>query len=417
MRSSIHILLFFCLFPFLNQAKTVTVDPKGPVSTVRKAVDLAAPGDTIIVRPGTYREGNLKIGKPLVIIGENYPVLDGEKKYEILTIQSHDVTIKGLRLINTGSASMEDVAAIKVINSVNIAITGNQIINAFFGIHFSNSSRSSVRDNELRATAVAEDQIGNGIHMWKCHDISIEHNRVEGHRDGIYFEFVTHSFIIGNTSEKNLRYGLHFMFSHNDEYRNNAFIDNGAGVAVMYTNGVKMYNNTFERNWGGAAYGLLLKEIKDSEVIGNHFTRNTIGIHLEGVSRSTFDKNDFTANGYAVRLQASCDENNFVRNNFSGNTFDFATNGSMVLNTIDGNYWDRYQGYDLDHDGTGDVPYRPVNLYSMIVERIPSAVLLWRSFLVMLMDRAEKVIPVVTPENLKDNAPSMKAYDRVKERI
>lgn len=416
MRPAIHIFLFFCLLPFITQAKTVTVDPNGPVPTVRKAVDLAAPGDTIIVRPGTYREGNLKIGKPLVIIGENYPVLDGERKYEILTIQSHDVTIKGLQLINTGSASIEDVAAIKVINSFNIAITGNRIFNAFFGIHFSNSSRSSVWDNELRATAVAEDRIGNGIHMWKCHDITIRNNRVQGHRDGIYFEFVTHSFIIGNTSEKNLRYGLHFMFSHNDEYRNNAFVDNGAGVAVMYTNGVKMYNNTFERNWGGAAYGLLLKEIKDSEVIGNHFTRNTIGIHLEGVSRSTFDRNDFTANGYAVRLQASCDENNFARNNFSGNTFDFATNGSMVLNTIDGNYWDRYQGYDLDQDGIGDVPYRPVNLYSMIVERIPSAVLLWRSFLVMLMDRAEKVIPVATPENLKDNAPSMKAYDRVKER-
>jgi nitrous oxidase accessory protein len=84
----------------------------------------------------------------------------------------------------------------------------------------------------------------------------------------------------------------------------------------------------------------------------------------------------------------------------------------MVLNTIDGNYWDRYQGYDLNRDGRGDVPYRPVNMYAMIVERIPSAVLLWRSFLVMLMDRAEKAIPVVTPENLRDNSPSMSRYDR-----
>ena len=117
-------------------------------------------------------------------------------------------------------------------------------------------------------------------------------------------------------------------------------------------------------------------------------------------------------NGYAIRLQASCDENIFSENNFSANTFDFTTNGTMVLNTIDNNYWDRYQGYDLDKNGTGDVPYRPVNMYSMIVERIPAAVLLWRSFLVLLMDRAEKVIPVVTPENLKDNAPSMKPYDR-----
>ncbi|HET9486212.1 MAG TPA: NosD domain-containing protein, partial [Chryseosolibacter sp.] len=153
-------------------------------------------------------------------------------------------------------------------------------------------------------------------------------------------------------------------------------------------------------------------DIQDSEVIGNHFVKNTIAIHLEGVSRTRFDGNDFAGNGYAVRLQASCDDNIFVRNNFSSNTFDFATNGTMVLNTIDGNYWDRYQGYDLNRDGTGDVPHRPVNLYSMIVERIPAAVLLWRSFLVILMDRAEEVIPVVTPENLKDNSPSMQPYDR-----
>jgi nitrous oxidase accessory protein len=173
-----------------------------------------------------------------------------------------------------------------------------------------------------------------------------------------------------------------------------------------------MYDNTFEHNWGGASYGLLLKDISDSEVINNTFLRNTIGIHLEGVSRTLFDKNNFRENGYAIRLQASSDDNVFSQNNFFSNTFDVATNGTMVLNTIDGNYWDKYQGYDLNKDGVGDVPFRPVNIFAMIVERIPSAVLLWRSFLVLLLDRAEKVIPVATPENLKDNTPSMKPYDR-----
>lgn len=393
-------------------ANTIVVGGKGKIIRIRTAIEMALPGDTILVKAGTYREGNLQIDKPLVLLGENFPTLDGEHKYEIVTIRSHDVTISGFTFIDTGNASMDDIAAVRVLNSKHILITDNRIYNAFFGIHFSNSSESTVRNNELKATASAEDQIGNGIHMWKCHDVVIDHNRIAGHRDGIYFEFVTNSLIGRNISEANLRYGLHFMFSHNNEYRGNTFLRNGAGVAVMYTNGVKMYDNTFEQNWGGASYGLLLKEIKDSEVIGNHFIKNTIGIHLEGVSRTVFDKNDFTENGYAVRLQASCDDNTFTRNNFSANTFDFATNGTMVLNTIDGNYWDRYQGYDLDADGTGDVPYRPVNLYSMIVERIPSAVLLWRSFLVMLMDRAEKVIPVATPENLKDNTPSMKPYDR-----
>ena len=400
------------LLPSVLFSQTLVVDPKGEIQSLNVAVSKASSGDTIRVKRGHYKEGNVLITKSLVVIGEGSPTFDGEDKHEILTIRANDVTISGLKLINTGRGSINDVAAIKVYDSKRVRITGNIFSKTFFGIHFSNSSDSWISDNQLQSYATGEHEIGNGIHLWKCDNISIENNTIVGHRDGIYFEFVTNSFITNNRSEKNLRYGLHFMFSHNDEYRNNFFVDNGAGVAVMYTKNVKMYGNTFDHNWGGAAYGLLLKDIRDSEVINNNFLKNTIGIHLEGVSRTLFDKNNFLENGYAIRLQASCDDNIFSRNNFSSNTFDVATNGTMVLNTIDGNYWDKYQGYDLDKDGIGDVPFRPVNLYAMIVERIPAAVLLWRSFLVMLLDRAEKVIPVVTPENLKDNSPSMKPYDR-----
>jgi nitrous oxidase accessory protein len=201
------------------------------------------------------------------------------------------------------------------------------------------------------------------------------------------------------------------MFSHNDEYRNNSFINNGAGVAVMYTKGVKMIDNTFEHNWGSSSYGLLLKDIRDSFVTGNKFLKNSIGIYMEGSSRIEFRENAFTENGYAIKLQASCDDNTFLRNNFSSNTFDVVSNGDLVLNKINSNYWDRYEGYDLNHDNIGDVPYRPVSMYGMIVEQMPTAVLLWRSFLVFLMDRAEKALPVITPENLKDDSPSMKSHD------
>ncbi len=102
-------------------------------------------------------------------------------------------------------------------------------------------------------------------------------NRISGHRDGIYFEFVTNSIIWRNISSHNLRYGLHFMFSHNDAYISNIFRNNGAGVSVMFTHGVKMFNNFFEDNWGDGSFGLLLKEISDSYVVGNKFTNNTSG--------------------------------------------------------------------------------------------------------------------------------------------
>jgi nitrous oxidase accessory protein len=156
-----------------------------------------------------------------------------------------------------------------------------------------------------------------------------------------------------------------------------------------------------------------LKDIRDSYVTGNKFIQNSVGIFMEGSSRIEFKENTFSENGYALRLQASCDDNVFERNNFSSNTFDLVTNGSLVLNKISNNYWDRYEGYDLNHDNIGDVPYRPISMYGMIVERMPTAVLLWRSFLVFLLDRAEKAIPAMTPENLKDDFPAMKPYDLI----
>ena len=395
----------------IASGKTIYVGGDSEIRSVAEGVRAAVAGDTIIIRKGEYRVGNIIIEKSLTILGEGMPVLSGENKYEIFTIHAHYVTIKGLKFLDTGVSSINDLAGIKILDSKFVKILNNEFHNNFFAIHVSNSSELRVENNLLTAEKIPQHQVGNGIHLWKCDHVTIKNNKVSNHRDGIYFEFVTNSLIEQNESFENMRYGLHFMFSHNNEYKSNLFKENGAGVAVMYTTGVKMINNVFEKNWGSSAYGLLLKDIRDSEVRGNLFEANSIGIHMEGSSRIQFTSNIFHQNGYAIKLQASCDGNTFSGNNFSANTFDIATNGSLVMNELVSNYWDKYEGYDLDKDNIGDIPYHPVSMYSMVVEQMPTAVLLWRSFLVFLLDRAEKAIPAMTPENLKDATPLMKPYD------
>jgi nitrous oxidase accessory protein len=95
-------------------------------------------------------------------------------------------------------------------------------------------------------------------------------------------------------------------------------------------------------------------------------------------------------------------------NSFTSNTFDVATNGSLMMNRFYNNYWDKYDGYDLNRDGIGDVPYHPVSMYSMVIEQNPNAAILMRSFMVTLLDKAEKAIPSLTPENMADEQPIMK---------
>ena len=230
---------------------------------------------------------------------------------------------------------------------------------------------------------------------------------MEGHRDGIYFEFAKNCIIKNNYCEKNFRYGLHFMFSNDDVYTNNTFTNNGTGVAVMYSHGVHMFQNKFLNNWGDASYGLLLKDITNSIITGNTFSNNTIGINMDGSNRIYLEKNDFLKNGYALKIMANCQQDTFIHNNYSGNTFDVGTNGTLNNNTFAFNYWDKYEGYDLDKNKVGDVPYNPVSLYSVIIEKMPYAVILLRSFTVDMLDRAEKVIPSLVPETILDKSPEM----------
>ncbi len=389
-------------------ARTIKVGKQQQARTIGQALSIASPGDTIRVESGIYREKNIVIDKPVVLLGIDYPVLDGEHKYEIISVKANNVTIKGFRIENTGVSSLEDIAAVKIYSCRNVTVSGNIFKDTFFGIYSQSSANCLFENNKLTASAKTEQASGNGIHCWKSDSLRIIGNTITGHRDGIYFEFVTNSVIWRNDSHNNMRYGLHFMFSNNDAYISNIFRNNGAGVSVMFTHGVKMFNNYFEENWGDAAYGIFLKEISDSYIIGNKFLRNTSGIFMEGASRVRVEKNEFKDNGWAMKIQASSMDNVITNNNFLGNTFDVGTNGTLVMNTFDHNYWDKYEGYDLNRDNIGDVPFRPVSLYSMIVEKNPPAMMLYRSFMTTLLDKSEKILPTLTPENLKDNFPLMK---------
>ena len=404
----ILLLILCCGCKWVNAA-TIHVGKHSGYQTITVAVAAAKDGDTIIVEKGIYLERNLIINKSLVVKGINHPVLDGEKKFEIISIKADNVTVDGFLLQHSGVSSLIDYAAIKIYNRHNVAIINNIINDAFFGIYSQYGINCLIQNNTLTANAVEEQQSGNGIHCWKSDSMRIIANTVSGHRDGIYFEFVTHSVIWRNISFRNLRYGLHFMFSNDDAYMSNVFENNGAGVAVMFSHGVKMFNNYFTKNWGDAAYGILLKEINDSYIENNRFEKNTVAIYAEGANRIQMRKNVFKSNGWALKIQASCMDIILEQNNFTGNTFDVGTNGSLVLNNFNNNYWDKYDGYDLDHDNHGDVPYRPVSMYSMIVERNPPAMILFHSFITSLMDKTEKVIPSLTPENLKDEHPLMKS--------
>lgn len=398
----------FWLLPSSGAAQSLRVCPTCPAKTLTEGIAAASPHDTILVEKATYKEFNIKVDKPLTIRGINYPVIDGEEQGEIITIYSDSVTVDGLFLINVGTSYTTDYAAIRVVKSKYFNIRNLVLEKLFFGIYLEKSSHGVVFHNKIIGDAVDEYNSGNGIQLWYSNNVTVDKNIVQGVRDGIYLEFSDTIAISNNVSTKNLRYGLHFMFSDDDVYTNNTFEDNGAGVAVMFSKRITMRNNIFRKNWGTASYGMLLKEINDSEIIDNIFEENTIGISVEGSNRVNYHQNDFIGNGWAVKVVGACYSNKFTENNFLYNSFDVSYNSNINDNEFDRNYWSDYTGYDLNKDKIGDVPYRPVKLFSYIVNRTPETIVLLRSLFMEIIDFSEKVSPVFTPDNLQDRNPMMK---------
>lgn len=388
-----------------SSAKEIRVCKDCQPNTISQAIEMSEDGDRIIIQSGYYKEHDILIDKQISLIGEGYPVIDVELKGNGFTVTKPNVLIKGLTIKNIDVNYLSELSGIKIDYADNCVVEDNILDLTFFGIYISGSKNCKVRGNTITGLAKTESSSGNGIHLWKCSQIQVVNNRISGHRDGIYLEFVSSSSISENYSKQNLRYGLHFMFSDGNDYTSNTFDKNGAGVAVMYSKNIVMKGNTFQNNWGDASYGILLKELYDGVMENNVFFKNTIGIYLEGSSRIEMINNDFTENGWAMNILGNSEDNKIVGNNFVNNTFDISSNSSRNYNLYSGNYWDKYKGYDINKDGIGDVPYRPVSLFSLVLDKSPESIVMLRSIIVDLLDAMEKIVPSIIPETLIDEQP------------
>lgn len=400
------------LMVLTHEAEAAVIEvTEGGAYTIHEAIDRSNSGDTILIKQGHYREHSIIVNKSVTILGENHPIIDAENEaVGLFIITADSVQIIGLTLKDVGTSYLKEFAAIKVDRVKHGIIRDNHIDGTFFGIYLAYASYYKVTGNRIIGDAVDQASAGNAIHVWKGSHLEISYNVVTTHRDGIYFEFVDDSYIHHNKSHDNLRYGLHFMFSNRDIYSNNEFTNNGSGVAVMFSKEITMNQNTFLKNWGGSSYGLLLKEISRGSIVNNRFVQNTVGILAEGASHLKISQNQFTQNGTAMDMKGNCLDNEVIQNNFLANTFEVVTNSKYNTNFYDANYWSNYSGYDLDRDGVGDAPYRPVNLYAKITHEIPAATIMLQSFFIQLLDLSERIFPQMIPEELIDKNPKMRPY-------
>lgn len=391
-------------------ARTIEVGEGKAFSSISAALHKAKAKDEILIYGKKIYKERLVIQKPITLKGVGTPIIDGGQRGDVIKVNADNVTIEGLQIQNSARSSQVDYCGVHVKDAQFVTVRNCVFRKNQFSVMFQNCKNGLIANNNISSNITYNPIMGNAVHCWKSDNMHITGNNIGHNRDGIYLEFVNNSHIDHNTVSGCARYGLHFMFSHFNVYNSNRFNHNQAGVAVMFAHNVEMINNTFEFNRGTSSYGLLIKELQYSTIKWNRFLDNTVGLLIDGGSDLNVHHNVIKNNGWGMRLISASTNDTIVHNNFLGNTFDMTTNVSYNRNNVNGNYWDKYEGYDLNKDGYGDVPFHPLSLFSMLAEQNENVLFFFHSFLMNLLDATEKVLPSITPDNYVDNYPHMTPY-------
>lgn len=391
-------------------ARTIEVGEGKAFSSISAALHKAKAKDEILIYGKKIYKERLVIQKPITLKGVGTPIIDGGQRGDVIKVNADNVTIEGLQIQNSARSSQVDYCGVHVKDAQFVTVRNCVFRKNQFSVMFQNCKNGLIANNNISSYITYNPIMGNAVHCWKSDNMHITGNNIGHNRDGIYLEFVNNSHIDHNTVSGCARYGLHFMFSHFNVYNSNRFNHNQAGVAVMFAHNVEMINNTFEFNRGTSSYGLLIKELQYSTIKWNRFLDNTVGLLIDGGSDLNVHHNVIKNNGWGMRLISASTNDTIVHNNFLGNTFDMTTNVSYNRNNVNGNYWDKYEGYDLNKDGYGDVPFHPLSLFSMLAEQNENILFFFHSFLMNLLDATEKVLPSITPDNYVDNYPHMNPY-------
>lgn len=357
--------------------RTAQAQDAPPIS-IAAAIAAAPPGGTVVIPAGTYH-GALVIDRPVVLVGEGQPVIDGGGEGDVVRITAEGVTLRGFDIRHSARIVTGEPAGIRV-QGDGATLEDNRLEDVLYGIVLDESDGHLVRGNYVSSVlSLPAERRGHAIYVWYSADNLIEDNTVKLAKDGIFLGFATDT-VVQRNRVTDLRYGLHTMYAHGLVLRDNVFTDNVAGASLMYSRDVVVEGNEFSENRSPASgYGILFKDMDDVSIINNRIHHNRLGLTVDGAPATpgafvTLERNLIAFNTIALQLFTTTDMT-FVENSFIGNVQQVESLGGSLEThnrwSLDGrgNYWDDYEGYDANGDGVGDLPYRYEGVFDDLTSR------------------------------------------------
>ncbi|MHB1424504.1 MAG: nitrous oxide reductase family maturation protein NosD [Gemmataceae bacterium] len=385
-----------------------------PGTDLQARLDAALADAVFYLAPGVY-QGPLRVSKPVTLWGSRTAVIRSNGQGHTLDVQANGTRLLGFTVDGSGDRPDRMDAAVHV-QGDDVTVRGLRILNAYFGLVGEKSRRMTLAGNEIVGDpAVPIGLRGDAIRLWETRDSLVADNRITDSRDVLVW-YAPDNRIVNNVVSRG-RYGTHFMYCDGGVVEGNRYRDNTVGVFVMYSRNVQVRGNQMAGAAAAGGMGLGVKESGNLTVENNRFVQDHVGLYLDNSPFRNGDSNRVAGNLFAlcqtgVVFHSSPVRNRFIANAFRANQDQVRVDGrGNALETAwRGNAFDDYQGYDLDGDGWGDVPYESRSLSNQLIGRSPELAFFRGTPAFGLVEAVGQIFPLFQPEPIfVDPQPRMRA--------
>ncbi|NOQ68915.1 MAG: nitrous oxide reductase family maturation protein NosD [Gammaproteobacteria bacterium] len=378
-------------------------------------VDSAKPNSILIPPPGTYA-GPVTLDFPLTIDGKGQVIIDSNGKGSVIYIDTDGAVIRNLHLTNSGDSHNDIDSGIQVRGNFNV-IKDNVIDNCLFGIDLQQSEHNIIRRNRISSKPVELGVRGDSVRLWYSFYNKITDNIIRDSRDMVVWYSANNT--IARNDSRYGRYSLHFMYSRFNDVDSNHYEHNSVGIFLMYSDSVVVRNNYIAYANGPTGMGVGFKETSDVEISNNKILYCATGLYIDVSpydpdTTNRIHNNVIAFTNIAIDFLNDWKGNIFKNNAFKGNQTQISVAGGKTANrnVWQGNYWDDYEGFDIDGDGIGDKPYELYSYADRIWMDVPVARFLQGTPVMAVLDFLERLAPFSTPDMLvRDKSPLMTAPD------
>lgn len=381
----------------------------GAAPPLQPLVDATPEGGTLRPPPGTW-SGPVRIRRPIALDGGGEVTIDGGGHGTVIRVEAGGVTLRGLRIVGSGSNHDAIDAGVALAGSGN-RVEDNVIEDCLFGIDLAQANDNLLRGNRIRSKTSETALQGDAIRLWYSFRNRIVDNEISHVRDTVAW-YSSDNLFSGNRFS-NGRYGLHMMYAHQNAVQGNEFRQNMTGVFLMYSDRAELRDNRILGAQGAGGIGVGFKESSSATLVDNDIVYCATGVLLdvspyEPGTTNRFRRNRIAYNGIGVLFHTDWTGNEFRDNDFRGNFSQVAVRGGggAMRNLWQGNHWDDYQGFDRNRDGTGDSPYELHAWADRIWMELPPAAFFRASPLLEVIDFLDRLAPFSAPTLiLRDDAP------------